>query len=89
MTKCTNILITNLLAEQQYGFRKKKKKHSREYAAIKLINHVTVSKEIESCKTPGNMYTDLSKAFDTLTFDIFIIQAEILWGDWYRIKFNE
>ena len=75
----------NLLAEQQYGFRKKK--HSREYAAIRLINHV--SKEIESCKTPGNMCTDLSKAFDTLTFDIFIIQAEILWGDWYRIKFNE
>ena len=29
----------NLLAEQQYGFRKKK--HSTEYAAIKLIDHVS------------------------------------------------
>ena len=46
----------NLLAEQQYGFRKK---HSTEYAAIKLIDHV--SKEMESGKTPGNVYIDLSK----------------------------
>ena len=37
-------------------------------AAIKLIDHV--SKEMESRKTPGNVYIDLSKAFDTLTFDI-------------------
>ena len=57
----------NLLAEQQYGFRKK---HSTEYAAIKLIDHV--SKETESGKTPGNVYIDLSKAFDTLTFDILL-----------------
>ena len=54
----------NLLAEQQYGFRKKK--HSTAYAAIKLIDHVT--KQMENGKTPGNLYIVLSKAFDTLAF---------------------
>ena len=61
----------NLLSEQQYGFRKK---HSTEYAAIKLIDHV--SKEMESGKTPGNLYIDLSKAFDTLTFDILLYKLK-------------
>ena len=60
-----------LLAEQQYGFRKK---HSTEYAAINLIDHV--SKEMESGKTPGNVYSDLSKAFDTLTFDILLYKLK-------------
>ena len=55
----------NLLAEQQYGFRKQ---HSTEYAAIKLIDHV--SKEMEAGKTPTSVYIDLSKAFDTLTFEV-------------------
>ena len=35
----------------------------------KLIHHV--SKQKENGKTQGNLYIDLSKAFDTLTFDIF------------------
>ena len=46
------------------------KKHSTEYAAIKLVDHI--SKEIESGKTPCALFTDLSKAFDTLSFDILI-----------------
>ena len=58
----------NLLAEQQYGFRKKK--HSTEYAAIKLVDHI--SKEMESEKRPCALFIDLSKAFDTLSFDILI-----------------
>ena len=42
----------NLLAEQQYGFRKQ---HSTEYAAVKLIDHV--SREMETGKTPKkNIY---------------------------------
>ena len=40
----------NLLAEQQYGFRKQ---HSTEYAAVKLIDHV--SKEIKNGNTPTNV----------------------------------
>ena len=57
-----------MLAEQQYGFRKKK--HSTEYAAVKLVDHI--SKEMESGKTPCALFIDLSKAFDTLSFEILI-----------------
>ena len=58
----------NLLAGQQYGFRKQ---HSTDYTAVKLKDHV--SKEMEASKTPADLYIDLSKAFDTLKFDIFFI----------------
>ena len=44
-----------LLAEQQYGFRSQ---HSTEYAATKLIDHI--SQEMDSGKTPGALYIDLS-----------------------------
>ena len=57
----------SLLAEQQYGFRKK---HSTEYAAVKLVDHI--SKEMESGKTSCSLFIDLSKAFDTLSFKILI-----------------
>ena len=60
-------MINSLLAEQQYGFSKN---HSTEYAAIKLLDHV--SKEMESGKIPCALYIDLSKAFDTSSFDIII-----------------
>ena len=61
----------NLLAEQQYGFRKN---HSTEYAAIKLIDHV--SKQMENGKTPGCLYIEVSKAFDTLAFDILLLRLK-------------
>ena len=61
----------NLLAEQQYGFRKQ---HSTEYAAVKLVDRV--SKEMEIGKTPTNVYIDLSKAFDTLTFHILLFKLK-------------
>ena len=57
----------NLLAEQQYGFRKQ---HSTEYTAIKLVDHV--SKEMEAGKTPTSVSIDLSKAFNTLTFEVLL-----------------
>ena len=57
----------NVLAAQHYGFRKL---HSTEYAAVKLIGHV--SKQMESGNIPCTLYIDLSKAFDTLSFDILI-----------------
>ena len=41
-----------------------------EYAAIKLVDHI--SKEMEYRKTPCALFIDLSKAFDTLSFDILI-----------------
>ena len=44
--------------------------HSTEYAAVNLIDHVT--KQMESGNIPCSLYIDLSKAFDTLSFDILI-----------------
>ena len=55
----------NLLTEEQYGFRTN---HSTEYAAVKLVNNV--SKEMELANTPTALHIDLSKVFDTLSFDI-------------------
>ena len=45
----------NLLAVQQFGFRKL---HSTENAAVNLIDHV--SKQMESGNIPCNLYIDLS-----------------------------
>ena len=45
----------NLLATQQYVFRKLP---STEYAAVKLIDHV--SKQIESSNIPCTLYIDRS-----------------------------
>ena len=60
-----------LLAEQQYGFHKN---HSTGYAVIKLIDHV--SKQMKIGKTPGCLYIDLSKAFDTLASDILLFKLK-------------
>ena len=59
-----------LLFEQQYGFRLQ---HSTELAAVKLVDYVI--KEMDSNKKSENsraLFLDLSKDFDTLTFDILL-----------------
>ena len=68
----------HLLAEQQYGFSSN---HSTEYAAVKLVDHI--SKEMESGNTPAALCIDLSKAFDTLSFDILLYKL-----NHYGIKDN-
>ena len=79
----------HLLAEQQYGFPSN---HSTEYAAVKLVDHISkemeklvdhISKEMESGNTPAALYIDLSKAFDTLSFDILLYKL-----NHYGIKDN-
>ena len=57
----------NLFCLQQFGFRPG---HSTELAALKLVNHIISEKD--SCNIPTNIYIDLSKAFDTLNFDILL-----------------
>ena len=55
----------NLLCKQQYGFRLK---HSTEFATIKLVDYLV--KNMDENFIPCAIYLDLSKAFDTLNFDI-------------------
>ena len=57
----------NLLVEQQYGFRAK---HSTKLAAIKLVDFI--NHEIDIGNTAVTVFLDLSKAFDTLNFDILL-----------------
>ena len=63
----------NLFCLQQFGFRPG---HSTELAALKLVNHVI--SEMDSCNVPttSNIYIDLSKAFDTLKFNILLNELD-------------
>ena len=56
----------NLLAAEQYGFRKL---HSTEYAAAKLIDHV--SKQIEAGNIPCNFYYRSFESFRYLVLSIY------------------
>ena len=57
----------NLFCIQQFGFRLG---HSTELAALKLANYLIA--EMDNCKVPTNIYIDLSKALDTINFDILL-----------------
>ena len=59
-----------MLCEQQYGFRSQ---HSTELAAVKLVDYIV--KEMDwnkKVKTLVALFLNLSKEFDTLTFDILL-----------------
>ena len=73
-TQLYNYLSENeLLREQQYGFRSQ---HSPELAAIKLVNYLTHNMDTNKIPTSIHVYLDLSKAFDTLSFDILLTKFE-------------
>ena len=60
----------NLSSEQQYGFRSQ---HSTELACVKLVDYITTEMDnIKKIKTPTAIFLDLSKAFDTLNFNILL-----------------
>ena len=64
----TNYLTSyHLFCREQFGFRLC---HSTELAALKLVNHIVT--EIDNYNAPTNIYLDLSKAFDTMNFDILL-----------------
>ena len=87
-----------LLFESQHGFREN---HSTESAAIELSDYL--KQEIDKQHIPLCIFIDLSKAFDTLNFDILlhklnnfgIINKELNWFRSYLsnrkqyVKFNE
>ena len=59
-----------LLSEQQYGFRSQ---HSTELACVKLVDYITTEMDnIKKIKSPTAIFLDLSKAFDTLNFNILL-----------------
>ena len=66
----------NLFCLQQFGFRPG---HSTELAALKLVNHAIT--EMDNFNIPTNIYIDLSKAFDTLNFDILLNKL-----DYYSVQ---
>ena len=57
----------NYLCENQYGFRKL---HSAEFATLELVDRVTLA--LYKSNIGLALYLDLSKAFDTLNFDILL-----------------
>ena len=62
-----------LLCEQQYGLRSQ---HSTELAAIKLVDYLTHNMDTNKVHISTSIYLDLSKAFDTLSFDIPVTKFE-------------
>ena len=56
-----------LLCMDQFGFRPG---HSTELAALRLVDHLIT--QMDKCRVPTNIYSDLSKAFDTLNHDILL-----------------
>ena len=63
------IKANDLLSKSQYGFREK---YSTELAAIEMIDHI--KHEIDNKHTPICLFLDLSKAFDTINFDILLMK---------------
>ena len=66
--------VNNLLSEQQYGFRSQ---HSTELACVKLVDYILKEMDnIRDTKIPTSIFLDLSKAFDTLIFDILLCKLK-------------
>ena len=57
----------DLFSHSQYGFRSN---HSTELAVLEVIDRIIL--DMDKGKLPVNIYLDLSKAFDTLDFNILL-----------------
>ena len=61
----------SLLSSEQFGLRPG---HSTELAALRMVDHII--KQMDNGKLPLFIYIDLSKAFDTLNYDILMSKLE-------------
>ena len=69
----------DLFSHSQYGFRSN---HSTELAVLEVIDRIIL--DMDKGRLPVNIYLDLSKAFDTLDFNILLDKLRH-----YGIKGNE
>ena len=60
-------ISNKLLSNNQYGFRKL---HSTEHAVLHFVDRIIT--ELDKSNSPIAIFLDLSKAFDTLNYDILI-----------------
>ena len=65
--KTQYLIDNNLFSSNQHGFRDQ---HSTELAALNIVDRLTYL--MYQGKIPLNIYIDLSKAFDTLNFEILL-----------------
>ena len=61
----------SLLSSEQFGLGPG---HSTELAALRMVDHMI--KQMDNGKLPLCIYIDLSKAFDTLNYDILMSKLE-------------
>ena len=78
LTNYTTIfhLMAYFTKASQYGFHKF---HSTQLAALEFINRI--SQEIDAKKIPFSIFLDLSKAFDTLDYNVLLSKL-----NYYGIK---
>ena len=63
----------NLLFDSQHGFREN---HSTETAVVELVDYLKI--QIDNMHVPLCLFLDLSKAFDTINFDIMLLKLRKL-----------
>ena len=68
---CSYFMENNLFYNSQYGFRNM---HSTELAAIELIDRILM--DLDNGNIPISIFLDLSKAFDTIDYDILIYKLQ-------------
>ena len=63
------LTVNNYLSPDQYGFRKF---HSKEHAVLELTDCILL--ELDKGNTPLTIFLHLSKAFNTLHFEILLLK---------------